>query len=428
MKRPPGGVVTVVLALALSTTPAQSADWYVTPQGRADRAGTAEAPWDILSTLGGGHREIQPGDTVWIGPGTYHAAPKVGGNGYEVRLVGREGHPIRVRAMPGARATIDGGLNILPPATYVEIRDLEITVSEPRPAAPVPPDPSYRNVNRPWGGLNVNTGTGCKFINLVIHDNSQGVSWWTPSKDSELYGCLIYDNGWAGTDRGHGHAVYTQNADGTKTIADCVMTGGHGYTLHAYGSSRADVDNYLVAGNIAYAANTFLIGGGKPSRHIRVHDNILHGVGMQLGYSAPRNEDCEVRDNVIVDAGLRINKFEQVTQERNLVLARGEARPKGVRAILRPNRYDPRRAHLAVLNWEKRPEVEVDAGEFLKAGESYRLLDPRDVFGKPVRAGTADGRPIRVPMAGEFAAFVLRKDGEEGRGRRTADGICSCPT
>ena len=42
MKTPLGGVVTAVLALALSTTSAQSADWYVTPQGRADRAGTAE--------------------------------------------------------------------------------------------------------------------------------------------------------------------------------------------------------------------------------------------------------------------------------------------------------------------------------------------------------------------------------------------------
>ena len=72
--------------------------------------------------------------------------------------------------------------------------------------------------------------------------------------------------------------------------------------------------------------------------------------------------------------------------------------------------------------------MEVDAGEFLPVGESYRLMDPRDVFGKPVRAGTADGRPIRVPMAGEFAAFIHMKDGEEGRGRGTADGICSCPT
>jgi hypothetical protein len=48
----------------------------------------------------------------------------------------------------------------------------------------------------------------------------------------------------------------------------------------------------------------------------------------------------------------------------------------GHRAILRPNKYDARRAHLAALNWERRPEVEVDAGEFLRVGESYRLLNP----------------------------------------------------
>ena len=61
--------------------------------------------------------------------------------------------------------------------------------------------------------------------------------------------------------------------------------------------------------------------------------------------------------------------------------------------------------------------MEVDAGEAPKAGEPYRPMDPRDILVKPVRAGTADGRPIRVPMAGEFAAFVLMKAGGEGRGR-----------
>ncbi len=313
-----------------------------------------------------------------------------------------------------ARASINGGLNLVPPTTFVEIRDLEITVSEPRPTAPVPPDPSYRNVNRPWGGLNVHTGTGCKFINLVIHDNSQGVSWWTSSKDSELYGCLIDDNGWAGTDHGHGHTIDTQNADGTRTIADGILTDGFGYSLHAYRSSRADVNNDLVAGNIAYDANTFLIGGGKPSHRIRVHDNILYGVPMQLGYSAPRNVHCEVRNNLIVNAALKINRFEHVNREGNLVLADGEPRPEELRVILRPNRYDRRRAHLAVLNGEKRPEVEVAAGESLKAGESYRLLDPRDVFGEPVQTGTADGRPVPVPMAVEFAAFVVLKGAEQG--------------
>jgi hypothetical protein len=59
------------------------------------------------------------------------------------------------------------------------------------------------------------------------------VSWWAESRDSERYGCLIYDNGWKAPDRGHGHAIYTQNNEGIKTIADCIMTGGYGYTLHA---------------------------------------------------------------------------------------------------------------------------------------------------------------------------------------------------
>jgi len=283
-------------------------------------------------------------------------------------------------------------------------------VSEPRPDHPIPPDPTYRSVNRPWGGLNVNCGAGCKYINLVIHDNCQGVSFWSGATDSELYGCLIYDNGWAGTDRGHGHAIYTQNRTGVKTIADCIMTGGYGYTLHAYGSSRADVDNYQVEGNICYNAGEFLIGGGKPSHNIRVLDNTLYGVNMRLGYNAPYNEDCELRHNRIVNGRLTINEYRKVVNEGNLVVGKEDARPPGTRVILRPNRYDPRRAHLALFNWDRQPAVAVDLSSWLKRGQRYRLLDPRDFYGKPVHAGTSNGRPIQVPMEGEFAAFVLMKD------------------
>ena len=67
---------------------------------------------------------------------------------------------------------------------------------------------------RPWGGLNVQGGRNCKYIHLVIHDCRQGVSFWSGDQGGELYGCVIYDNGWPATDRGHGHAVYTQNREG----------------------------------------------------------------------------------------------------------------------------------------------------------------------------------------------------------------------
>jgi hypothetical protein len=404
------GSVMLLAATFLTAAPAQAAEWFVAPEGTAKGQGTMASPWDIASALGGEQR-VAPGDTVWLRGGTYKKPFELLGHGWVVRLAGREGSPVQVRAWNGERATIDGGLSVQPPATYLWIRDLEITVSEPRPQKPVPPDPTYRVVNRPWGGLNVDTGKGCKYLNLVIHDNCQGVSFWSGATDSELYGCLIYDNGWAGTDRGHGHAVYTQNRDGTKTIADCIMTGGYGYTMHAYGSARADVDNYQVEGNLCYNAGPFLIGGGKPSRNIRVLENVLYGVGMRLGYDAPENEACEVRGNLIVGGALSINRFRQVVNEGNEVLGKSDPRPGGRRVILRPNRYDPRRAHLAILNWQRlSPAVPVNAGPFLKRGDRFRLLDPKAFFDKPILTGTYDGKAIHVPMTGEFAAFVILKD------------------
>jgi hypothetical protein len=212
-------------------------------------------------------------------------------------------------------------------------------------------------------------------------------------------------------DRGHGHAIYTQNQLGTKTISDCIMTGGYGYTMHAYGSSRAYVDNYLVERNVCYDAGRFLVGGGRPSRNIRVLQNYLDGVTMQIGYSAPYNEDCQVRGNVIVGGTLEVKDYRQAVVEDNLVLRPDDARPTdpAVRTELLPNRYDPGRANLVVFNWAGKLAVEVAPEPFLKPGDSYRLLNPRDLFGPPVVAGTFDGKPIRVGMKCEFAAFVLLK-------------------
>src|SRR5262249_21049126 len=159
-----------------------------------------------------------------------------------------EGKPVHLRPAPGERATIDGGLLVQEPSAHLWVWDLEVLVSEPQPTRPVGPGSHPKDFTRPMGGLNVYGGKHCQYINLVSHTTRQGVSWWVGSRDSELHGCIIYDNGWPATDRGHGHAIYTQNQEGTKTISDCIMTGGHGYTMHAYGSKRAYVDNYLIEG------------------------------------------------------------------------------------------------------------------------------------------------------------------------------------
>lgn len=65
--------------------------------------------------------------------------------------------------------------------------------------------------------------------------------------------------------------------------------------------------------------------------------------------------------------------------------------------------------HVAVFNWARQPAVEIAVGDFLKPGDRYRPMDPRDFYGKPVLSGTYQGKPIRVPAQGEFAASVLLK-------------------
>ena len=405
-RRPLLALIFLAVSMPSAATVARGATWYVGPTGTPTAPGTRESPWDIESTLLG-QRPVKPGDTVHLLAGTYHRRPK---EQFEVKLAGAEKKPIVVRAAPGERATIDGGLLVSDPSAHLWIQDLEILVSEPHPEKPVGPGSHPQGFTRPWGGLNIRGGHHNKYISLVIHDCRQGVSWWVGDKDSELHGCVIYDNGWPATDRGHGHAVYTQNNEGTKTISNNIMTGGHADSLHAYGSERAYVNNYLVEDNLCYAAGRFLIGGGRPSHGITVRRNILHGVPMRIGYGDTRNEDCEVTDNLIVSGDLSVQKFSRPRVQKNRVYKEKNGKPGGNEVRILPNRYDANRAHVAILNWDKRPTAALDLSTFLEPGDRFRLMNPRDLFGKAVVEGTFDGKAVEVPVAGEFAAHVLLRD------------------
>lgn len=403
----------VALCLLLQVQAGYAADWYVGPNGNAGNRGTRESPWDIGSALDG-RKEVQPGDTVYLLEGTYRRRPK---ELFDVRLKGAADKPIHVRPAPGQRARIDGGLAIQSPSSHVWIRDLEIFVSEPEPEQPVSAGSSPPDLKRPWGGVHMHGGTNCKYINLVIHHCNQGISCWKGEIDCEIYGCLVYENGWLGVDRGHGHCVYTQNKDGVKRIENCIFTCKYDgqQTVQAYGSKNADVDNYLFQDNIAHTLGRFLIGGGRPSHNVRAIRNYLYGVNLQLGYDAPYNEDCEVRDNLIVNGTLNINRFRTVVNEGNVVIPKDAPRPAESRHILLPNRYDPNRAHLAIFNFAGHKSVAVSAGEFLKDGQKFVLKDPKDFFGKSVAEGACKDGKMLVSVPGEFAVFVVIKTAEQER-------------
>lgn len=403
--------------------------YFVAPDGKPENSGSEASPWDIASALDGQH-DVEPGATIYLRGGIYRRRPE---EHFNVRLTGTEENPIHVRPFPGERVTIDGGMYVLEPSAYLWIWDIEFMISEPNPLEPVEPGSHPDSFKRPHGGLDIRGSQNCKFINLVIHHCRGGFGFWSNDIGGEIYGCIIYDNGWWGTDRGHGHAIYTQNKEGTKVISDCIMTGGYSYTMHAYGSSRAYVDNFLIEGNICYDGGPFLVGGGKPSQNIRIQNNYLYNVPMRIGYNAPHNEDCVIRDNIIVGRGLEIKNYregdvrgnmivngdiqminsEDVIQEDNQIVSSGELQSKGQTIVLRPNKYDPNRANLVIFNWNKALAVQVDVSDFLDNGEKYVLKDPKHFFGDPVHWGACEAGKIMVPMFHkEFGAFVLLKDDE----------------
>jgi hypothetical protein len=389
-----------MLALALIVTFAapRAAEHFVSPAGKPDNAGTKESPWDLATALSSA-KKVEPGSTIWVQGGTYTGK-------FQVKLAGTEAAPIRVRVPRGERATVlNSGIDVVEPTNYVWLQDLEIMGDAPVEKRVTKLTGSWPNDMPGTNGLNIHAGKGCKYIDLVIHDNILGgVGWWIGSTDSEFHGCVIYNNGWNAPDRSHGHCIYTQNKDGTKTISNCILTvpsWGGSYTMHAYGSKKAFVDNYVIEDNIVYERGTFLVGGGQPSHNITIRRNYIHGLNLQIGYGA-ENEDCEIRDNVIVGK-LTISKYKKVVDEGNTLDS------TQARSIVTPDKYDPGRAHVAIFNASKAPECRINVAKLLKPGDAFRLMDPKDLFGKPVLEGACDGERIAIPMGGEFAVYVLLK-------------------
>jgi hypothetical protein len=189
-------------------------------------------------------------------------------------------------------------------------------------------------------------------------------------------------------------------------------------------SSRAWVDGFRIIGNISLAPRKegsrarILVGGGRPSKDIVVSENILYEVPLQIGYTAPFNEDCVVHDNIVVRASISINNFRQVDQKNNTTITAASRRRKSLApGFPAPQQYDPHRANLAILNWGKNPEVEVDLSPFLRPGDRFRVVSALDFFGPPVVQTSYQGRAVRIPVPvheatghGEFCALVVFRD------------------
>jgi hypothetical protein len=224
-------------------------------------------------------------------------------------------------------------------------------------------------------------------------------------------------------------------------------------------------DNGSIANTSSASDNILFAGGEGGARNIRIFDNYtyfrpgLNGYN-ELGYAwSEANGDAVVRDNYFVGGldPVDVWRWESFEFTNNLVAegahplinlvpfktakdykfdanvyygsatftvdhagkswtdwraATGSdansrhagARPSGVSAFVRPNRYEPGRANIVVYNWDQAPVVQVDVSAVLEPGAAYELRDAQNFFGAPVLQGIFKGARLAIPMTGLTAA------------------------
>ena len=306
--------------------------YYAAPNGSRTNAGTFSSPWDLTTALNGAGGKIKAGDTVWVRGGNYKGT-------FVSELRGTSSAPIIVRAYPGERAAIvSNSLTTIPLKVRGEWAwywGIEVYNENPqryqssgeRPNCVYPSSPNN------------------KFINMIMHDCQVGMSFSNESRNSELYGSIIYNNGWVSSGRTHGHGIYTKN-DGAyrKQIRDNIVFNQMRVGLQLFtesGSGR--LEGFQIEGNVLFnngvltgtktSATNILLGGKEIVDDVQVRDNFTYyspGLDMRsvrIGYgNSLVNGSLQFERNYIAGNGTlaEISDFNRLTFANNHLIGSGE--------------------------------------------------------------------------------------------------------
>lgn len=320
-------------------------DWYVSPtvSQNSNGNGSLSSPWDLQTALS--HpAAVQPGDTIWLRGGTYHGH-------FLSNLNGTSTNYITLSSYPGEWAVIDGNIypyvaGAQPPA---DPETLPNDAGEARLTAPndqEETDPAilrvdggfvkYTNfevtclgpINRLYeyvvdiegtiigncapnngfhkmSGINHSAGTKNKFINLVVRNvPGVGIGSWKSTADSEIYGCVLYYNGYIAYSRlnscsatlitvlGKGPGIYTQNnTELNRLIKNNFILNNYDSGILVWSASTNPSSDYVK--NYIIKDNVFVNNGG-PQRDET--SNLLISSATTNSFNKPFG--VEVFDNV----------------------------------------------------------------------------------------------------------------------------------
>lgn len=281
----------------LSGAAARAAEFHVSPIGRPSGPGTQARPYDLVTVLS--NPIGKPGDTFWIHEGIYPIGR------LDVSIHGVAGRPITFRQAPGERAQIVGFLGIGGEIGYLVFRDFEFYSGEIQRMSRQT-GVGFKPTDIPNFVEGIQVGApNISFINLIVHDSVASAIYTAQEATNTLiYGCLVYNTGWASPDNAEGHSFYLQ---GAGEISDCIAFNTTGANFHIYANGPGwSVRNLTVDGNVAFGAGAlqpvrnyrdWIVGVDKPST---TADNIVlrNNMGYAVSNSTTLTQIQIGRENV----------------------------------------------------------------------------------------------------------------------------------
>lgn len=280
-------------------------NWHVKPYGdnrdysiTSHDGKTIETAWTLQEALTNQHKNINPGDVVYLHGGIYQGH-------FTCTLEGRtwdKGKFITVKTYPGETAIINGNIHdgrYAVPAgmdegailkitgKYVQFENFRVTclgdftrIIDNENCNPK--DTAFHD----YTGIlhNPINPAPCKFINLII-DNIPGVGFasWKETADTEIYGCLMYYNGYLKSLRkncneawdthdadknpsnviGRENCIYTQNnkANGkTRVFSNNIFSNNYKSGIAIWSAEKKPTSDYLC--NYLVEKNIFINNAG----------------------------------------------------------------------------------------------------------------------------------------------------------------------
>jgi hypothetical protein len=175
-----------------------------------------------------------------------------------------------ITALSGNTVTAAHGLNGTPPAAHSSgasvvvggnvltvngsdtiYRDFEVTNSDPTRIQQI-----YNSQEGPHmrGAGVFHSGPRTKLINLIIHDCEEGIFGSVHAVNSEVYGCVVYNNGYAALSGGFifaGPGLYLQSDQLTRTVSNNIVFNNWSTGMQLVSQSANSI-GFLVQGNIGF--------------------------------------------------------------------------------------------------------------------------------------------------------------------------------